>query len=568
MVYAAFAILLLGAAACFAAARVAPTRLLGLGAAAGALVAALMVALTPAIAEGPPATLLELGEAVFSVGPTLSDRAVGTALLLGGGASLLALAGAIAPTVRGFGGIFAWSLLTLAAALLSLAAPPLSMAQPLAWAVLALGGYASLRASGAATGEGPPLGLTFGLLASALLAGGLLATAGQVAAGALPTWPAALCGLVAALALAGSPPLAGARAEASEAPPPLSALIFGLAAPAAALGWLLRAVATLPILPNSWSITLGLLGGVGALACGAGALGVRGLRGLLAWIAAGQTAAVVAAVGLAGPLGALAGPGLLVGLMLTTALGAGAAESFERTTGSDDYTTNGSALHPLIGVVWAGAAAAALGLPPLWSFWPRLWLLEAAQEQQPWLLPLLVAAAVLSALALLAPLARLWGDPRKGEATRLRWTEAAPAALAALPLLLFGLAPGLAWAWWLQHAPFAPTELPVGSGAQLAAVAAGLALAALVAGLARRPTIRALRRDPEEEAVVLAPDALGATLRPLAWLANPEPLLQAAWAGLQAFSRGLRLIMSLFEQRYYLLGVLAALLIIMLLMAQ
>ncbi|HMQ33964.1 MAG TPA: proton-conducting transporter membrane subunit, partial [Chloroflexaceae bacterium] len=391
---------------------------------------------------------------------------------------------------------------------------------------------------------------------------------GQAGEGALPAWPAAICGLLAALGVTGSPPLAGARGDATAAPAPLSALIYGLAAPAAGLGWLLRSVAALPIVPTNWAVALGLTGAIGALACGAGALGVRGLRQILAWVTAGMSAAVVASAGLAGPLAAVAGPGLLVALMLAATLGATAAAGLERTTGSDDYTEGGGTPPRAAGAVWALAAAAALGLPPLWGFWPRLWLLQAAQEQQPWLLTPLLAGGVLTALALLAPLGRLWGATGAARATGAGWADLAPGALAGLPLVALGLAPGLAWAGWLAGAPFAPAELPATPAAQAAAAAAGLALAALTtAALLARPA-RAPRRDPDEEEVRLAPDALGAALRPLAWLADPEPLLGLAWRGLQRASEGLRFVIGLFEQRYYLLGVLAALLTIMLLMAQ
>jgi len=46
------------------------------------------------------------------------------------------------------------------------------------------------------------------------------------------------------------------------------------------------------------------------------------------------------------------------------------------------------------------------------------------------------------------------------------------------------------------------------------------------------------------------------------------PLLQGSWMVLQRASELLRVPLRLFEQRYYLLGVLAALLTIMLLMAR
>jgi hypothetical protein len=76
-------------------------------------------------------------------------------------------------------------------------------------------------------------------------------------------------------------------------------------------------------------------------------------------------------------------------------------------------------------------------------------------------------------------------------------------------------------------------------------------------------------RDPDEDLVRLPPQAAGEALRPLTWLASPAPLLQALWGGLQRSSEGLRFLITLFfEQRFYLLGVLAVLLTIMLLMAQ
>ncbi|NTU79307.1 MAG: hypothetical protein HGA45_07880, partial [Chloroflexales bacterium] len=146
MVYPTLAILLLTAAICFAVGRVAPTRLLGLGAAAVSLLAAALTALSVPAVPAAPMALLELGTASLSVNPGLGvgERALAVTLLGGGAAVLLALAGAIASAVRGFGAIFAWALVALAAALLSLAAPPLSLVQPLAWAVVAISGYGAL----------------------------------------------------------------------------------------------------------------------------------------------------------------------------------------------------------------------------------------------------------------------------------------------------------------------------------------------------------------------------------------------------------------------------------------
>src|SRR5687768_2535376 len=121
----AFATLLIGAALCFGLSRAAPTRALGLLAAAACLAAGGLALLGPMPAAGAaPWPLLTLGEATFSLsaGLAAAERTIAATLLGGGAAALLALAGAIAGPVRGFGAIFGWALLCLMGALLSLAA--------------------------------------------------------------------------------------------------------------------------------------------------------------------------------------------------------------------------------------------------------------------------------------------------------------------------------------------------------------------------------------------------------------------------------------------------------------
>ncbi len=566
-----FIILLAGAALCFGLSRLVPTRTLGLVAALAALLAAGAVALAPAPgAEQATVEVLSIGGARFTLAPGLAagERAVALALLGGGGAALLGLAGAVAAAVRGFGTVFAWSLLCLAAVLFSLNAPPLSLFQPQSWSVLALAGYGALRASGTAARSGaPPLGVSFGLAASALLMVALLVGGPALAAGGSPAWPAAGAWLLAALGLAACAPLMNGRDDSTEAPALLGALIFGLSAPAAALGWLLRAVAALPALPGSWSTMLGLVGGLGVLACGAGALGEQRLRALLGWAWGSQASLVVAAVGLRGPLAVVAGPSLLLSLMLGAVVAAAAAAGVEHHTGSDDYRDGRGAVPRLVVLAWTLGILASLGLPPLWGFWGRLWLLTTAQVQQPWLVALVMAGMVLLALALLAPLAAML-TPADATRPRSNWADLAPVGLAGGALLALGLAPQLAWAHWPGQLPLAPLQAPIAPVVQGAAVAAGLALLALGILLVRARSARTLARDPDEEAVRLAPEALGALLQPLAWLARPAPLLHGLWLALQLASELLRIPVGLFEQRYYLLGVLGALITIMLLMAQ
>ncbi|NCC33323.1 MAG: hypothetical protein EOM24_15095, partial [Chloroflexia bacterium] len=417
-------ILLLAAALSFGLGQLVPARQIGFGAALTMLITLGILGIAPLAApDEPPIVLLLLGTVQASLTPGLlaHERALALTLLGGGGLTILTLAAAIAPGVRGFGAIFGWALICLTAAVTSLAAPPFSLVHPFAWTVMTLGGYAMLQASGVTTGtavapEAPvllPRGLITGLLASMLVAAAILAPGTLIEDGTLSMWPALVLLLVATVAFAGSPPLAGGRNEAFAFPAPLATLIYGLAMPVAGLNWFLHVISALPILPNRWAMAIALLGTFGMLGCAAAALATRRLRPLLALTLTFQVAAIVLSIGLAGPLAALAGPGQLVSLMLSGVIGATAVASFERMTGSDDMTVPGLALPRLVGVMWLVAGALALGLPPLWGFWPRLWLFQAIQEQYPWLLALVMASMVLMVLALLVPLARLWGQGKE-----------------------------------------------------------------------------------------------------------------------------------------------------------
>ncbi len=558
-----FSLLLFVAALAFGLNQVAPTRRLGFATGAAVFAAAALMLLVPVRAvDQAPVEVLAIGGARFSLWPTPSavERIVALALLGGGGTALLSLAGATPPSVRGFGGVFAWATIALAAALLSVITPAFSMVHPLAWSVVALAGYGALRASGAtAQSEAPPLMVATGLGASLLLLVSLLVAGPGAGAGQLPGWPAAAGGVLAALGLTGCAPLLYARDETALAPAPLSALIFGLAAPAAALGWLLQSVATLPSLPPAWGVTLGLIGGLGALASAAGALGERRLRPILNWTWGFQAALIVAAAGLAPPRGVEAGASMLLGLLLGSVVAASAAAVLEQHTGSDDYTAAGGAPR-LATAAWAVGMLVSLGLPPLWGFWGRLWFLQAVQEQQPWLAALTLAASVLLTLALLAPLAGLL-SPARLPPRRVQWTDAVPLALGGSLLLGPGVAPQLVRMFWPGDAPIAPVI-------QGASIVAGMLLAIPGLLMARAAPGRSLERDPDEELVSLAPEGLGVALRPLSWLARPMPLLRSSRVALQRASELLRVPLTLFEQRYYLLGVLAALLTIMLLMAR
>lgn len=576
MLYPVLLLLLLAAAACLALSRLAPTRWLGLIAAVAAAIAALALPanLFPA---APTLTWAVIDGFAFTLAPDLSgtDLALGLTLLGGGALALLALALALAPTVRGFGGLFAWPLLAMGAALLSFGATGPTPLFPFTWALAALLSYSAVRASGALTRSSAfPQGLTLGLLASLLLLGGLLAATTLRTEEPLPGFAAfaALAVLLACQMLVGGAPFHSVFEEAVAAPAALGGLFFGLLLPLLALRTLFHLTETLPDLPAFWPALLIGLGLLNLLTGTAGALRERSLRRLLAWQVSAQAGVVLLALGMEGPLAALAAPALLVNLALATLAGALAVSAQERLTGSDDFTL----VRPGIdlrwpGLLWALAAASSLGLPPLWGFWGRRWALEAAFAAAPWLAATLLAATLLALLAYLGPLAQFWGAgtrrPAPGDAPPPTWALDAVLMLALAPLLMLGLVPQLLWPGWLQTVAGAPPALPVSDVAQFAAIVAAVAVMLLTLLVRGRRWTRRLGSDPDMTPVVLGPDALGASVAPLAHLGRPAGLFRRAWEGLLLVSRGAQAAMALFEQRFYLAGVLLMLLIVLLLMA-
>lgn len=566
-------LLLIVAAACIGLSRIVETRRLGLIAAGASGLGGFLLLVVPQSLATLVFPTFTVGTASFGLVGQLSpgDSALAAALLWGGAMAFMALAAAIAPTIHGFGTIFGWSSMALTAALVGLAAPPLSMLTPLAWAVAAMASYTALRSSGALVkSETLPRGLALGLLASGLLLGGLLGAQAALAQGELPSDGVAIALLLAVVAMAGVAPLGMARDETVVAPAPLGALIYGLVMPVLGLGYLLRLVAILPEMPGNWAATLVIVGSLGMVASAAGAYGERQLRPLLGWVSSAQASMVIVAAGLASTQAKLAGPALLLNLMLATIGGAAAIVDLERNTGSDLFAEGepGPRLE-LTGALWAGASLAALGLPPFWGFWGRQWLFRAVLEETPWALPLLVAGASLMALALLMPLVRFWPapDPRSRPAAPGQ-LDPISGGLSLAPLLVLGIVPQLAGAFWISTQPSSADGLPIDLSTQVGVSGSGMVIVAIVLLIARLPITRQIAPSPEEETTQLAADALGESLRPLAWLGRADALLAAVWNGMLGISRLLQIMMSVFEQRYYLLGVLMALLTVMLLMAQ
>jgi formate hydrogenlyase subunit 3/multisubunit Na+/H+ antiporter MnhD subunit len=320
----------------------------------------------------------------------------------------------------------------------------------------------------------------------------------------------------------------------------------------------------LPALQRGLLLLLGL---TSLLACAAGALRERNLHRLLGWFVGTQVGLVLLALGLDGSLARLAAPALLLNLMLTVLTGALAVAVLERLTGSADYTdlqSNTSLWLP--GLLWAIAAASALGIPGLWGFWGRVWLFSVALDQAPWLLPPALAASVLLALACFAPLARFWREPSASTRPTIG-PFLFVLLLGALPLPLLGAWPHLAWMGGLQAVNDVPERLPVSVTLQAGSIGV-LVVAALLTLLLRRRSARPPLTDEDMIPTVLAPTTLGGSLAPLAHVGRPEPLGHRLWSGLLLLGQFAQRAIWLFEKRYYLAGVLIALVSLILLMAQ
>jgi hypothetical protein len=142
---------------------------------------------------------------------------------------------------------------------------------------------------------------------------------------------------------------------------------------------------------------------------------------------------------------------------------------------------------------------------------------------------------------------------------------------AAAPLLILGVAPGLALNGWLvglqeDLAPGAALPGLPRPSTQIVCLLGALLLLVL-------PWFARSRRNESadvqpRQAGVAVPRALGESLHGLAWLATAAEAFAGAWHILLALSRGLRRGMALFEQRYYLAGLLIAVILVIMLFIQ
>ncbi|HEX9369721.1 MAG TPA: hypothetical protein VF897_01895, partial [Roseiflexaceae bacterium] len=112
--------------------------------------------------------------------------------------------------------------------------------------------------------------------------------------------------------------------------------------------------------------------------------------------------------------------------------------------------------------------------------------------------------------------------------------------------------------------PPAPPALP-GMATQ---VLCGLAVLALLALPALARSRRAGASAPETQVGVFAPQALGESVRGVARSATATDAFLAGWRGLLWASRTMWQALAVFEQRYYLAGLVIALIVVILLFIQ
>ncbi len=576
MILLAIVVLLLGAALCMGLTRLVPTRWIGVGAAVLALLVVLILLAQP---EAGSTTPLDQLADRLAVRLDAERRGLAVLMLLGSSAALSVLALVLSPSLRGFGILFGWALLTLAAALLGLAGAGLRL--PFAWGLTAMLASFTVRATGTAGNtERVPVGAAAGVIASLLLLSYLLLfPAATPVAGIQSTLLMTLL-VLATLLLMGSAPFLFTRTTLATAPAALVGMIGGVVLPVLALGTLthllenLRLALPAPQLPLAWRLVLIILGLMAVVGGSAGATGERMLKRMVLWLMVVQAGVVVLALGLEHPLETLTVLLLLTNLVLTTLAAALAAASVEQQTGSDDVTR----VQPdppylpgdlrLAGVLWAIAAASVLGVPGLLGFWGRSWLIAMLVGQVPWAIPLLIFSGVLLAVACMLPLIRMFAlnptyTPASSQAIPL-----APVLLVLLPLPLLGLFPDLLWQVWLAPLPGMPAQLPITRPAQFGSVAGVIGLVVVLLHIWQPLVSRRLLRDPDMPPAILAPDGLPRHLGGLAGLAAPQALAGLLWTLLQRLGQAARQMLLLFEGKYYLVGVLFALISALLLMAQ
>jgi len=577
-----FILPLITALACLGLSRVVPNRWLGIGASVALLIggAALLVLKLRA----------DLPLAIFDRGwIAIDNRPIRVSLqfdalswapallaLFGGGVALLALALVVPINLRGFGGLFAAAQLAILATVAGLANQNLLLL-PFAWSLAALLTFLALRASGALAGSEAPVIVLLAGLSGALIVLGAALLMPLAATGAPLARSELICWTLLGLLALGAPPFQAPLQRLAEAPAALTGMLMTLGLPLLGGVALIRFFSGLAGgMPNSWRAILTGLGIVTLLVCAAGATGATQLRGLLSWQFSAQMGVLLLAIAQGGAMLTGAAPALLANGVLSTLICYVAVAILERRAGTDDLAEI-ALREPLI---WPGAlflvgAASAVGLPGFWGFWPRWWLFEDLASAMPWIIAPLLAGSTLLALAFLPALAIFWRrtgiSPIEEQAVPRRERPAAAVvvgAIGAMPLVILGIAPQIAWTGWLVSIPDAAVA-PALPGRLAQAVCASAALLLLATPVALRLNASLARAvAPADASGVIVPAALGESLSWLAWPGTATNAFAGLWHAILYGSRLLLRGLLLLEQRYYLAGLLIAVIVVIMLFIQ
>lgn len=581
-----FILPLLALLACLSLDRLVPTRWLAGGAALSLLVSG--VGLLVLRASRPlPLVLVDQTWLIFDDQPVSlflrldgSNWFLASLILFGGALALLVLALALPRDLRGFGALFATLLASLLVVLAGVAVrEPLLL--PIFWMLATLAGFLSLRVSGALADSDAPLVLLVagGGSAALVLLAALLA---RMSAPGEPLWPGVwVCWTLAALLALGLPPFHSTIGMLAQAPAALLAVLLPLGTPLLACYTLMQLLAVQePLLPDVWLTIMALLSLLALFGGAAGANRATSVRSLIGWLFSAQMGLTILALVSGGALLSLVGPALIANTALAVLAMLLAVAALERRIGSDTLgASETSARLPLPGVAFLIAAAALVGAPGTWGVWTHRWLLEGFPPDLQWLVPLILAGSVPLALACVTPLALFWRGARTtpllgSRDAPLNWsTRVALLAplLAALPLVLLGVVPQLAWQGWLANAqlafnPDAPEVPTLPMEGWLQVVNGLAALAVLLVPLAAR---RAAARPPaadEEDGLpgVMPPIAFGSSLAGLEVLARADVALRVLWQLLLSSGGLLQRALGLLERRYYLAGLLLAVIVVLL----
>lgn len=561
-----FLILLVVAAICFGLnARIA-TRYLGSLAAGASLLAGLVLvglALNQSMPLEQQLFQWSVSDAfVLDVGLHLEayTLAFSVIILLGGALALFVIALALTSGLRSFGNLFGSALLVEVALLFALLCNTVQL-WPFLWAITALASFATVWSSGALRkGVDGSFILISTLPASLLLQFALVLSGND---GTIQGAAAAVALAIAVALAAGLAPFLTSITNLLEGPAALLGFCVGLGLPLVALLTLWRLVDLSPQLQTSqlWQAGLATYGLAVLVIASAGALRERQLKELLGWVWSASAGVGLVAIAIAhqyAPL-LIANSALgLFGLSLIVAVLESYGHSGDYSAINFEETPLDPKLRRWLGFGWALAAASLIGLPPLWGFWGYSALIDRALASLAWAAPVLLFGLSLLGFGLLLPLSGLISRAFLGHtqtetlpANRLQLVHGIPA----LVLLLLGLLPMLG----------GPLAIDAPLWALIAAWLFGL-LAAWGSATLWRQSGQA--ESFSQKPVILAADALGESLSHIAWFANPKLLIERLWQLLEIVGEGVQVVMALFERRYYLAGVLLALISILLIMAQ